>query len=125
LSDGGNEGVHDESAGVGRPGNDLDLLLAELRGDRPLTHTVSADARALRIDVTIGRVDGDLGPAAGVTGDRADHDLAALHLPHLLLDEPLDKLRMGSRHHDNGVRSLAPAFDDDHLDVIADGEALA
>ena len=72
-----------------------------------------------------GRVDRHLRPAAGVAGDRADHHLAALQLRDLLLHEPLDELRMRTRHDHEGIRSLAAPLDDDHLDVVADGQALA
>ena len=91
-------------AGVGGPGHDLHLLLAELGGDRALAHSVAADARSLGIDVAIGRVDGHLGPPPGVAGDGADHDLAGLQLGDLLLHEPLDELRMRPRYHHDRIR---------------------
>ena len=62
--------VDDEGRGVGRPGNDVDLLALQLADHRLHAPAAHADAGADRIDGGIARDDGDLGAGAGIAGHR-------------------------------------------------------
>ena len=70
----------DEVGGVLTPGNDVDLLAAQLVHNLPHTAPSGADARPDRIHIHVVRCDRDLGPVPGVSSDRPD------------LDDPLDQL---------------------------------
>ena len=84
-----------------------------------------ADAGADRVDALDARLDRDLGAVAGLARDRADHDVPALDLGHLELEQLADQLLGAARQHD--LRSLRAGADlDDHgLDARAVLVALA
>ena len=73
---GGDERVGHVPGGVARPGDDLHLLVPQLRGHRPLAHPARPDAGPLGIEIAGGRLHRDLGATPGLAGDRPDHHLA-------------------------------------------------
>ena len=71
------QGVGDEDRRVVVPGDDVDLLAAELGHDRLDPRAALADRRADRVEALLAARDGDLRAAARLAGDRLDLDGAA------------------------------------------------
>ena len=76
-----------EARGLGVPGDDVDLLAAELGDDHADARATRADAGADRIDALHVRLDGDLRPVAGLARDASDLDQAVGDLGYLELEE--------------------------------------
>ena len=73
--------------------------------DHAHARAARADAGADRIDALDARLDGDLRAVAGLAGDRADHDVPALDLGHLDLEQLADQLVGAAREHDLRARA--------------------
>src|SRR5947208_6678351 len=119
------ERLGDEARGLGIPGDDVDLLAAELGDDHANTRAARADAGADRIDALGVRLDGDLRAVAGLTRDAANLDQAIGDLGHLELEQRLDQL--GIAPGDDHLRALGTGANlgDDGLDARALLVALA
>src|SRR6185437_879855 len=107
------------------PGDDVDLLAAQLRYDHPHARTARADAGADRIDALHARLDRDLGAVAGLAGDGADRDQPVGDLRHLQLEQLADQVVAAAREHHLRALALRAHLDDDGLDAAALLVALA
>ena len=79
----GDRALRDEGRQVGRPVDDVDLLVVQLGGDGAHALAELADARALGVDAGLRRAHGDLGAVAGLARQRRDLDEPAGDLGHL------------------------------------------
>ncbi len=82
---GGRQRVGHELRRIVVPGNDVDLLAAQLCDDGLDAGAPLADGRAHRVEAFLAGAHGDLAPAARLAGDRTDLDRAAVDLGHLEL----------------------------------------
>src|SRR4029077_13105769 len=82
------------------PGDDVDLLAAELGDDHADARAARADAGADRVDSLRVRLHGDLRPVARLTGDALDRDETVGDLGNLELEERLDQLGVAAREDD-------------------------
>ena len=77
----GRERVGDEHGRVVRPGDDVDLLAAQLRDDRLYATAALAHGGAHRVQALLAAGDGDLAAAAGLAGDGLDLHGAGVRSP--------------------------------------------
>ena len=118
---GGRQRVDDEGRGIGRPGNDVDLLALQFADHRLNAAAAHADAGADRVDAAVVGDHRDLGAAARVARHRADLDDAVVDLRHFLREQLGHELRMGARQ-----ENLRPARFLAHVvDIGAHALALA
>src|SRR6185312_2859044 len=101
---GGLQRVRDQLGSVVGPGNDVDLLAAQLGDDVAHARPLRADARADRVDRGLVGPDRDLRPVPGLARDAADLHDAVLDLGHLHLEQALQQA--GVRAADNDLRAL-------------------
>src|SRR5471030_574102 len=122
---GGLERVADEAGSIFVPGNDVDLLAAQLLHHRLHAAALHADAGADRVHVAVSRSHGDLGAAARLAGAGLDDDDAFGDLGNLHLEQLAHQLGRSARKDD--LRPLALAEDVEHegLHAIACAVALA
>src|ERR671935_152989 len=119
------ERLGDEPGRLVVPGDDVDLLAAELGDDHSHSRPAWADARAHRVDALGLRFDRDLGAIAGLARHGADLDEAVSDLGHLELEELADQLVGAARQHHLGALALGAHLDDDRLDPASLLVALA
>ncbi len=119
------ERVDDEGRGIGRPGNDVDLLALEFGDHRLHARAAHADAGADRIDAAVVGDDGDLGARARIARDRADLDDAVIDFRHFLGEQLGHELRMGARQEDLRAAHLLAHVVDVGAHALALAEALA
>src|SRR5438034_36337 len=114
-----------EALGVGRPGDDVDALAAQLVHHGLHARALEPDAGAHRVDRVVPRRDGDLGAAPRLARRRADLDDLLLNLRHLELEQRLDEQRDGARQ--DQPRALGRLLDplQDRPDGVALVEVLA
>ncbi len=119
---GGVQGVGHEFRRLGRPFDDVDLLVLELLHDAVHAAAARADAGADRVHVRVHGVNGDLGAAAGFPGDGLDLHDARGDLRHFHFKQALDQARMAAGHPDLGGRAGMAGrrhLQDVHLEVVA------
>src|SRR5262249_2833070 len=121
----GGEGAANELSGIGRPGDDVDLLAAKLLYDGLYARALHAHAGANGIDVRIVGGHAGLGAPARLARHRLDLDDSLVDLGHLLFEGLLQKARMRARKHD--LRALARHVDVENVgaDAILRAVALA
>ena len=117
--------VADETGGVVVPGNDVNLLAAQLLHHRLHAATLHTHAGAHRVDVGVAGGDGDLGPAARLPRHGLDHhdpfgDLRDLHLEQLA-----HQLRRGPGEDDLRPLALAQHVEHEGLHPVTGAVALA
>src|SRR5918992_1047520 len=126
LSDpGGRQRFRDETSRLRIPGDDVDLLAAQLGDDHAHAGPTRADARADGVDALHVRFDCDLGAVAGLTGNAPDLDETVGDLRHLELEERLDELGIAAREDDLRPLRARPHLRDDRLDAASLLVALA
>ena len=125
LTSAGRQGVDDEGGGIGRPGDDVDLLADQLLDHGLDTAAAHADAGAHRVDRVVLGDHRDLRPAARIAGHRLDLDDAVVDLRHLLLEQLRHELRMGAREEDLRAARLVPDVVEKGADAVLVAEALA
>src|SRR5258708_1192408 len=116
---GGRQRVLGEVHDVLVPGNDVDLLAAQLTDDRLHARPIHTDARADRIDVALPRHDRNLGPLAGLADRALDHHRAVVDLRHFHLEEFDEQAWVGARKHHLWPLRLRVYIDDHGLDAVA------
>src|SRR5919108_2098634 len=95
LADAGRrERLGDETSRLRIPGNDVDLLAAQLGDHHADAGTPRAYAGPDGVDSLDVRLDRDLGAVAGLPGDASDLDEPVGDLGHFELEERLDELRI-------------------------------
>ena len=119
------QGVDHEGGVIGRPGNDVDLLAAELLHHGLDAAAAHADAGADRVDAAVLGDHRDLGPAARVAGAGLDLDDAVVDLRHLLLEQLLHEAGMGAREEDLRPAQLVADVVEKRPDAILGAEQLA
>ena len=100
----GREGVGDEDGRVVVPGDDVDLLAAELGDDGLDAATALADRGADRVEALLAARDGDLGAAARLAGDGLDLDRAGVDLGDLELEQAAQEVLVGPADVDQRAR---------------------
>jgi hypothetical protein len=118
------QGIRHEHAGVVAPRDDVDLLARELGHDRLDPSAALSDGGPDRIEALLARRDGDLRPAAGLTGDGLDLDRAVVDLRDLELEEPAQEALVGAAHEDLRTAHGAPDLEHEGLDVLPDPVVL-
>ena len=103
LQLGGLEGLDDELVDVGRPAEEVDLLVVELADDVFHTGPADADAGTDGVDFFHVRPDGDLGAETGLAGEGLDLDNAIGELGHLEGEKAADKILAGAGEDDLGA----------------------
>src|SRR5690606_11667632 len=96
----GRDGVDDETRRVRVPGDDVDRLAAELVDDGLHAAALDPDAGADRIDVRVGRRDGDLRAVPRLAGARLDPHDALVDLGHLHLEQLHQQAGVRAGEHD-------------------------
>src|ERR1051326_1925988 len=101
------------------PGDDVDLLAAQLADDRLHARALHADAGADRVDVALARHHRDLGALARLAHGALDDNGAIVDLRHFHLEELDEQPRIGAREHDLRSLRLRVHVDDHGLDAVA------
>src|SRR4051794_6100916 len=122
---GGSQRLGDEPGRLVVPGDDVDLLAAQLRHAHAHARTARADAGADRVDTLHARLDRDLGAVAGLTGDGTDRDQAVGDLGNLQLEQLADQVVAAAGEHHLRALALRTHLDDHGLDAAALLVALA
>src|SRR5438874_2431976 len=103
----GRQGVGGEDRRLVRPLDDVNLLAAKLSDDGLHARAFHADARADRVNVALGRSDGDLRALARLAHGALDDDRAVVNLRHFHLEEALlGRLRRDATHVFDGQGQL-------------------
>ena len=110
--------------GVIAPGDHVDLLARQLGDDGLDTRAALADGRADRVKAILSGRHGDLGSAAGLTGDRLDLDGPAVDLGDLELEQALEEALVRSADEDLRALRRAPDLEHERLDVLSDAVVL-
>ncbi len=100
----GRQRIDHELGRVFREQDDVDAFARQLVGHRGDARAAHADARTLRIEPRIVRLDGDLGANAGITGGSLDFDETFLDLRYFKFEQAHDQIRR-----DPGKDELRPA----------------
>src|SRR2546430_2159151 len=117
--------ARDERRRVVRPLDDVDLLAPQLAADDLDARAAQSDAGADRIDVPLGRGDGDLGALARLASRGLHEDDPLLDLGDLRLEQPGEVARVGPRERDLRALRRAPNLEDVGADPVARVVALA
>ena len=125
LTSAGASALTTKVGGIGRPGNDVDLLAAQLLHHRLDAAAAHADAGADRVDAAVLGDHRDLGAAARIAGTGLDLDDAVVDLRHFLLEQLLHEARMGARQEDLRPAQLVPDVVEIGADAILGAEQLA
>ena len=122
---GGLKRVDDERGGIGRPGDDVDLLALQFVDDRLDARAPHADAGADGIDRGIVGDDRDLGARAGIAGDGFHLDDPVVNLRHFLREQLRGELRMRARKENLRPPRFAPDVIDIGANAVAGPEHFA
>ena len=125
LTSAGASALTTKVAVIGRPGDDVDLLAAQLLHHRLDAAAAHADAGADRVDAAVLGDHRDLGAAARVAGAGLDLDDAVVDLRHFLLEQLLHEARMGAREEDLRPAHLVADIVEKGADAILGAEQLA
>src|SRR5262249_47989432 len=101
------------------PGDDVDLLAAQLTDDGLHAGALHADARADRIDVALARAHRDLGPLARLAHRALDDHRAVVDLRHFHLEQLDQQSRSGARKPHLRALRVVVDVDDARLDPVA------
>src|SRR3546814_366903 len=117
--------IDDESRGIFRPGNDVDLLALHFLDDCLNATALHADAGADRIDAAVMADNADLRAAARVTGSGLDFDDSVVDFGHFLREQLLHEFRMRAGEENLRPAIFAANIQDDRTDAIADAHYFA
>ena len=106
------QGVGNQHLHIVAPANDVDAFAGQLVHDVLNAISTDADARSHAVHALVRAADGDFGAVAGLAGNRADLDHAFSDLGNLLLEEPLNQLRLGAAEDHLDAASGFPDFID-------------